>query len=104
MKSKHFPGIVWAYLMSITFWSGISLLMGWQYGPLNRQNLWSSFGVRACSLALWTPPIFFLVGKYVSFSSNRLRSVLLSGIGAVPFVLLQTGLIWALMPPPYDDV
>jgi len=104
MKSKHFPGIVRAYLMSITFWSGISLLMGWQYGPLNRQNLWSSFGVRACTLALWTPPIFYLVGKYVSFSRSRLRYLMLCGLGAVPFVLLQTGLLWALMPPAYDEV
>src|SRR5262249_40921851 len=92
-----------AYLMSIAFWSGMSLLMGWQYGPLNRQNLWSSFGIRACTLALWTPPIFYLVGKYVSFSRNRLRYVLLCALGAVPFVLLQTGLLWALIFPKYDE-
>jgi two-component system LytT family sensor kinase len=104
MKSKPFRGIARAYLISIAFWSGISLLMGWQYGPLNQQNLWSSFGVRAFSLSLWTPPIFCLVGRYLSRSRNRLRYLLPWGLGAAPFVLLQTGLLWALRPPPYDEV
>lgn len=109
MKLSRLSGVVRAYLMSIAFWYGISLLMGWQYRLLNPQNLWPSFvdlvvvaGARAFSLALWTPPIFYLVGKQVA-RSKSLRYVLLCGLGVVPFVMLQTGILWALVPP-YDDV
>src|SRR5205085_1747374 len=75
------------------------------------QDLWSSFlhllltsGARAFTLSLWAPPIFYLVGKYLSGSRSRLHYVFMCGLGAVPFVLLQTGMLWALMPPPYDEV
>ena len=110
MKSIHFRGIARAYLMSISFWLGISLLMGWQYRLLNQQNLWPSFvellfmaGAHAFALALWTPPVFYLVGKYLGFSGNRVRYVVLWSLGAVPFVVLQTGIQWMLIAP-YDDV
>jgi two-component system LytT family sensor kinase len=110
MKLPRISGVARAYLMSIAFWYGISLLMGWQYRLLNPQNLWPSFvdllvvaGARAFSLAVWTPPIFYLVGKYVSGSTSRVRYVLLCGLGVAPFVLLQTGILLALVPP-YDDV
>jgi two-component system LytT family sensor kinase len=110
MKFSRLNEVARAYMMSIAFWFGISLLMGWQYRLLNPQNLWPSFvdllvvaGARAFSLAVWTPPIFYLVGKYVSRSKSRIRYVLLCGLGVAPFVLLQTGILWALVPP-YDDV
>ena len=109
MKSTHLHGIARAYVMSISFWFGISLLMGWQYGVLNPRNLWPSFldlvvkaGADAFTLALWTPPIFYLVGKYLSFSRKRIRYVLLWGLGAVPFVLLLTGIQSILIP--HSDV
>jgi two-component system LytT family sensor kinase len=110
MKSTRLRGIARAYLMSISFWFGISLLMGWQYRLINQQNLWPSFadilmlaGARGLTLALWTPPILYLIGKYLSFSGNRIRYALLWSLGAVPFVVLQTGIQLLLMPP-YDDV
>jgi two-component system LytT family sensor kinase len=108
MKSTHLRGISRAYLMSISFWFGISLLMGWQYGVLNPGNLWPSIldlvvkaGAHAFTLALWTPPVFYLVGKYLSSSRKRIRYVLLWGLGAVPFVLLFTG-IQSILIPSYD--
>ena len=70
MKWRYLRGTARAYLMSIAFWFGLAFLMGSQYGVLNRQHLWSSFvqllgmaSVRGFALALWTPPIFYLVGK-----------------------------------------
>jgi sensor histidine kinase YesM len=91
--------------MSISFWYGISLLMGWQYGDLNRQHLWPSFldllvkaGVAAFTFALWTPPVFYLVGRYLSSSKNRIRYVLLWALGAAPFVLLLRGIQAILIP------
>jgi two-component system, LytTR family, sensor kinase len=104
--SPRIRGIIRAYLMSIAFWYGISLLMGLQYKPLDRHNLWFSFldllvqaGVRAFALALWTPPIFYLAGKYVSYSANRVRYVLLWGLGAVPFVLIHLTILFLVIPP-----
>ncbi len=96
--------------MAIGFWYGLSLLMGLQYAPLDRHHLWSSLsnlGVQAATHAfaftLWTPPIFYLVGKYVSSSRNRFRYLLLWGLGAAPFVVLYSGII-LLLSPPYDEV
>lgn len=104
--APRFRGIVRAYLLSIAFWYGISLLMGLQYKPLDRHNLWFSFldllvqaGVRAFALALWTPPIFYLAEKYVAYSANRLRYVLLWGLGALPFVLLHLAILYLVIPP-----
>src|SRR5215831_2887350 len=109
MKSTRLREAFRAYLMAIAFWYGIALLMGGQYGLLNPQNLWPSFlkllvmaAAHAFSLALWTPPIFYLVRKSLSLSGSRFRNVLFCGIGVVPFALLQTGVMWALVPP-YDE-
>ena len=110
MNLRFLRGAARAYLMSIVFWFGFAFLMGWQYGVLNRQNLWPSFVellgmacVRGFALALWTPPIFYLVGKYLNFSRNRGSYVLVCVLGAVPFVLLHSGIQWALIPQ-FDDV
>jgi hypothetical protein len=78
MKSLLVRSVARAYLMSFAFWSGIALLMGLQYRPLDPHALWSSLGallievaLRGFGFALWTPPIFFLVGKYLRFSKSR---------------------------------
>jgi len=106
MYSPRLRPIVRAYVMSIAFWYGLSVLMGLQYSPLDRNHLWFSFlgllvqaGARAFALALWTPPIFFLVNKYLRFSTNRVRYALLWGLGAAPFVLLHTAIAWLVIPP-----
>jgi histidine kinase len=109
MQSPRLRVIARAYLMSITFWCGFALLMGLQYKPLSRQNLWGSLisllvgtALRGLALTFWTPPIFYLVAKYLSFSKSRVRYTLLWSLGALPFVLLYTSILWALFPP-YDD-
>jgi hypothetical protein len=106
MYSPRLRPIVQAYVMSIAFWYGLSVLMGLQYSPLDRNHIWFSFlgllvqaGARAFALALWTPPIFFLVKKYLRFSTNRVRYALLWGLGAAPFVLLHTAIAWLVIPP-----
>lgn len=104
--APRFRGIVRAYLLSIGFWYGMSMLMGLQYKPLDRHNLWFSFldllmqaGVRAFALALWTPPIFYLAERCVRYSANRVRYVLLWGLGAVPFVLIHLAILYLVIPP-----
>jgi hypothetical protein len=95
--------------MAIAFWCGFALLMGLQYRPLNRQHLWSSLvdlmvevALRGFALAFWTPPIFFLVGRYLGSAERRFRYALFWSLGAAPFVLLHTSLLWMLVRP-YDD-
>ncbi|MGA8272719.1 MAG: histidine kinase [Candidatus Sulfotelmatobacter sp.] len=109
MKALSLRGIARAYMMSIVFWCGFALLMGLQYTPPDRQHLWSSLldllvgtALRGFALAFWTPPIFFLVAKYLSFSNRRLRYALLWSLGAVPFVALYSSILWVLIPH-YDD-
>jgi two-component system LytT family sensor kinase len=104
--SPRLRGIIRAYLLSIAFWYGMSMLMGLQYKPLDRHNLWFSFldllvqaGVRAFALALWTPPIFYLAEKYVTYSANRIRYALLWGFGAAPFVLIHLAILYLVIPP-----
>jgi two-component system, LytTR family, sensor kinase len=104
--ASRLRGIIRAYLLSIAFWYGMSMLMGLQYKPLDRHNLWFSFldllvqaGMRAFALALWTPPIFYLAEKVASYSANRVRYVLLWGLGAVPFVLIQLAVLYLVVPP-----
>jgi hypothetical protein len=110
MPPAQLRGIARAYLMSISFWFGLSVLMGWQYRLLNQQSRWPSFvdiltmaGARGFALALWTPPVIYLVRKYLSLSGIRVRYFLLWAVGAAPFVLLNTGILYILIAP-YDDV
>lgn len=100
-----------AYLMSIAFWCGISLLMGLQYRPPDRHNFWPSLltllwevVLRGLALGFWTPPIFYLVGKYLGHSRSHIRYALLWSLGAGPFLILHTSLLWALVPPYNDDL
>lgn len=44
MQAPTFRGIARAYLMSITFWFPLALLMGFQNQPLDPKRFWSSLG------------------------------------------------------------
>lgn len=108
MKPLSLRGVARAYLLSIAFWCGMALLMVLQYRPFNRQNPWPWFvdlmvevALRGFAFSLWTPPIFYLVGKYLSRSESRVRIALVWSLGAVPFVVLHTSIFWLLVPP-YD--
>jgi len=98
-----------AYLTSLAFWFGLTLLMGFQNYSLNRQHLLASLGalmievvLRSFAFAFWSPPIFYLVGNYLSASTHRLRYALLRILGGTLFIFLNTGILW-LFAPPYDD-
>lgn len=106
MRTLRLRSIARAYLISIAFWSVMALLMGLQNRPL---NLWPSYldllvqvEAHALPIALWTPPIFYLVGKHLSSSRRRFLYLLLWGLGAPVFVLLHMSTFWLLLPP-YDD-
>jgi hypothetical protein len=109
MKWPSARDIARAYAMSIPFWWGFALLMGLQYRPIDRDHVWASIGnllfegsLRGFALSFWTPPIFFLVGRCLSYSTRRIRYVLLWSLAAPPFVVLNTSIVW-LIAPPYDE-
>lgn len=109
MSSPSLRGIARAYMMSAAFWCGFALLMGLQYRPPDPQHFWSSLldllvevALRGFALAFWTPPIFFLVGRFLRYSDHRIRYIGLWALGAIPFVILNTSFVWLLVPP-YDD-
>jgi two-component system, LytTR family, sensor kinase len=108
MKAPRLRGIARAYLLSIASWSCFALLMVLQFRPFNRQNPGAWFvnlivevALRALAFSFWTPPIFYLAGKYLNYSRNRFRWLLFWSLGAAPFVVLHTSIIWLLIPP-YD--
>jgi two-component system LytT family sensor kinase len=109
MKLPSLQAIARAYAFSIAFWCGFALLMGLQYKPFDQLHPWAWFvdlifeiALRGFALAFWTPPIFYLVGNFLSGSKNRVRYVLLWSLGAIPFVFLHTSIIWLLVRP-YDS-
>ncbi len=84
--------------MSVAFWCGFALLMGLQYRPPSREHFWASLldllievALPGLALAFWTPPVFFLVGKFLRHSGHRIPYIGLWTLGAVPFVLLPSG-------------
>jgi two-component system, LytTR family, sensor kinase len=106
MNSPSLRGIGRAYLMSIAFWCGFALLMALQYRTLDLHHFWPSLGgllveaaLRGLALALWSPPIFYLVRTHLADSRGRFRYVLLWSLGVVPFLALQTTLLWVVIPP-----
>ena len=109
MQLPRLREIIRAYLIAIAFWFGMALLMGLQYKPPDPHNFWPSFldlmiqaVAHAFGLAFWTPPIFYLVERYIGFAKYRFRYVLFWGLGAIAYVVLHTGVFWLIMPP-YDD-
>jgi len=76
--------------------------------PFQPTNPWAwlvdlvvEVALRGFAFALWTPPVFYIVGKHLSRSESRVRNALLWSLGAVPFVVLHTTIVWVLVPP-YD--
>jgi two-component system LytT family sensor kinase len=112
MSLPSLRAIAKAYGMSIVFWFGTWLLMDWQYRMLNQLDLWSSFfgllkhaGIKSITWSLLTPPMFYLVSSYLSLPRRSVyRHLLVFGCGVVPFVLLQTAIDWAVMPPFNDQL
>lgn len=98
-----------AYLTSFAFWFGLALLMGLQYRAPDPHQFWHwlalflvEVGLRALTFCFWTPPIFYLANRCLSLSKRRLHYWLAWSAGAFPFVLLQSTLLWILIPN-YDD-
>jgi two-component system, LytTR family, sensor kinase len=97
-----------AYLVAFALWFGIAMLMGLQYRTPHHNLFWhwlaqslSEAALRAVNLGFWTPPVFYLVNRYLRVSKNRVRYSLAWSLGAFPFVVLHSTFLWILVPD-YD--
>ena len=99
--------IVRAYLISVAVWGALSLLTGWQYRIFDQSlNIHSTVfdmlrlaEARGFAFALLTPPIFYIVRRYLAGSRRSLRSVLIYCLGVGPFMFLYAWIHWLILPP-----
>lgn len=108
MNSLTARGVVKAYLVSFAVWCGLGLLNGWQYHIFDQSlkipttiwdMLWLAEG-RGITLALLTPPIFWIVRRYSrQHQGNAVRYAAAYAAGLIPFMLLYACIRWVIVPP-----
>jgi two-component system, LytTR family, sensor kinase len=99
-------GIARDYAISITFWLAASLLAGWQTYSLwlkahvvvRYHDLLIVFAARYLSVALLTPPIFYLVNRW-PVTGGAIRRAFAFALGYVPFAVAFGIIRWAILPP-----
>lgn len=95
------------YGFSIAFWMPLAALLAWQqYRIAEEEHLHVSLttfvvliGVRFFTVALLTPPIFWIAARAPIGTGNAVRRVAYYLAGFVPFVLLFAVIRWSLLPP-----
>src|SRR5437763_15276378 len=71
-RNTRIPRLVRDYALAIAFWLSVSVLVAWQmYGferllrrPVFLHDLLLDFGARYLTVAILTPPIFYLVERW----------------------------------------
>src|ERR1700755_1551626 len=95
------------YGLSIAFWMPLAALLAWQqYRIYEEEHLRVSLAsllvlgaVRFFTIALLTPPIFWITAKAPISSGNVVRRMVYYLAGFLPFVLLFAVIRWSLLPP-----
>jgi two-component system, LytTR family, sensor kinase len=99
------------YGLSIAFWMPLAVLLIWQqYRIAEEAHLKVSlatvallYSVRFFTVALLTPPIFWVVAKAPISAGKLVRRTMYYLAGFVPFVLLFAVVRWSLLPPWYPE-
>lgn len=99
------------YGLSIAFWVPLAGLLAFQqYRIGEEEHLRVSLagvlllvGVRFLTVALLTPPIFWIAARAPISAGNAVRRVVYYLAGFVPFVLLFAVIRWSLLPPWYPE-
>jgi hypothetical protein len=99
------------YGLSIAFWMPLAGLLAWQqYRISEEEHLKVSLasvmllgGVRFFTVALLTPPIFWIAAKAPIGAGNVVRRMIYYLAGFVPFVLLFALIRWSLLPPWFPE-
>ena len=102
---------LFGYGLSIAFWMPLAALLAWQqYRIFEEEHLRVSLGsllvlggVRFFTVALLTPPIFWIAAKAPISGGNVLRRTIYYLAGFLPFVLLFAVIRWSLLPPWYPE-
>jgi two-component system, LytTR family, sensor kinase len=97
--------------LSIAFWMPLGGLLAFQqYRIAVEEHLRVSLagvlmlvGVRFLTVALLTPPIFWIASRAPISAGNAFRRVIYYLAGFVPFVLLFAVVRWSLLPPWYPE-
>lgn len=99
------------YGLSIAFWMPLAGLLAWQqYRISEEEHLKVSLasvmllgGVRFFTVALLTPPIFWIAAKAPIGAGNVVRRMIYYLAGFIPFVLLFALIRWSLLPPWFPE-
>lgn len=99
------------YGLSIAFWMPLAALLIWQqYRIAEEVHLQESlatltilYGVRFFTVALLTPPIFWITAKAPISAGNVVRRMIYYLAGFVPFALLFAVIRWSLLPPWFPE-
>jgi two-component system LytT family sensor kinase len=99
------------YAISIAFWLAASPIVGWQmYGFARDANLQVTYGgvtllyaARYLSVALLTPPIFYLVNRW-PVTDNLIRRTSAYLVGFVPFSIAFGVIRWLILPPWMEEM
>src|ERR1700760_3790475 len=102
---------LFGYGLSIAFWMPLAALLAWQqYRIAEEEHLKVSLasllvlgGVRFFTIALLTPPIFWIAAKAPISAGNVVRRMIYYLTGFIPFVLLFAVIRWTLLPPWYPE-
>jgi two-component system, LytTR family, sensor kinase len=102
---------LFGYGLSIAFWMPLAALLAWQqYRIAEEEHLRVSLGsllvlggVRFFTVALLTPPIFWIAAKGPISAGNVVRRMIYYLAGFIPFVLLFAVIRWSLLPPWYPE-
>ena len=94
------------YALAIAFWLPSSVLVAWQQYSLERRehlavvlhDLLIVYGVRCLTVAVLTPPIFYIVERWpvTGGAARRLGAYVL---GYIPFAIAFGFIRWCLAPP-----
>lgn len=102
---------LFGYGLSIAFWMPLAGLLAWQQYRISEEehlkvalaSIMLLGGVRFFTVALLTPPIFWIAAKAPIGAGNVVRRMIYYLLGFIPFVLLFAVIRWSLLPPWYPE-
>jgi len=94
------------YALSMAFWLPTSLLVGWQmykldlraHMPVDYRDVMMVYGARYLSVALLTPPLFYIVSRW-PVTGRVIRRTAGYLIGYIPFSVAFGVIRWIVLPP-----
>ncbi|TLZ24254.1 MAG: histidine kinase [Gammaproteobacteria bacterium] len=105
-RNTRIPRLVRDYALAIAFWLSVSVLVAWQmYGferllskPVVLHDLLLVYGARYLTVAILTPPIFYLVERW-PVTGAVVRRTAGYALGYLPFSCAFAVIRWLLLPP-----